>query len=191
MIASAPTVVSSRLVMRLKVAPRFEKLSVLDPRMMAFSMFWACFSSHTGSIERSSAKALMVVRPAIISPIRLSRLCVDWRSWPLASPMMLAERHAMNMKTGSITSSTQATGAAMTKINTKNKMANGRSATNRAVEPDKVLRTTSTSRNRAVQYAEGWLSRFCRGRRINLRNSRRPSSTSTRSATVCRMRARD
>ena len=46
---------------------------------------------------------------------------------------------------------TQAMGAAMTKISTTNRATNGMSATSTAVEPQNTLRTVSTSRNSTCQ----------------------------------------
>ena len=132
----------------------------------------------------------MVVRPAIISAIMESRLWLVWRSSWLAAAMTLPERQATNMKTGTMTSNTGMMGAATTKMTPRNRIAKGRSATNMAEAPERVLRTVSTSRNRDCQWAAGCASRACNGSDMTLLKSRRPTSTSTLSDTVCMTRDR-
>ena len=189
--AMAPILVMHMVVRVVNVAPRLENVSAFPPRVMARSILSACFSSHWGRMARSSARALMVVRPAIISAIRLSRLCEVSRSSELAPDMTEAERHAMKTNSGNRTSSTHAMAGATTKITPRNRMAKGRSAIKIADAPDSVLRTMSTSRNSDCQCAPVCVSRVFSGSEVNFWNTRCPTSTSTRRATRCMMRERD
>ncbi len=104
--------------------------------------------------------------------------------------MTLPDFQATNMNSGRITSSTGATGGAMTMMRIRNMRTKGRSVISTAEPPDSVLRTVSTSRNRPCQWPAGLDSSSDRGSDINLSNNWRPTSTSTRSATVCMTRDR-
>ena len=72
------------------------------------------------------------------------------------------------MKIGIAKISTQATGWAMTKVRNRNNTANGKSQTISAAAPESVLRTISTSRNSACQYAAGRASSADNGSREKL-----------------------
>ena len=86
--------------------------------------------------------------------------------------------------------STQTMGAAMKTMSAMKMSAKGKSATSSAEGPESVLRTISTSRNRACQWAFGLLSSSDSGTASTLSNSLRPTPTSMRSAAFCMIRLR-
>ena len=95
MMAMAPTVVSETEVSMVSVAPRLENPSALPPRISDRSMLSACLSSQIGRMDRSRARALMTVRPAITSAIRSSRDVLVCFSALLASAITAPERQAI------------------------------------------------------------------------------------------------
>jgi len=128
MMAMAPTEVMATVVSMVSVVPRLENPSVRLPRKAARSMLLACLSSQAGRSASSIARALIVVRPEIISATRPSRASVLSRSRRLASAMTWPDSQATTMNTGTITASTQASGNAMTITRPRNRIAKGRSA---------------------------------------------------------------
>jgi hypothetical protein len=95
MIAMAPIEVMPTVVTIDRTPPKLEKVSVLAPRSEERSILSAWASIQTGRMAVSRPSALIVVRPLIISPTNVSRVCVDSRSSELALDMTAEDRQAI------------------------------------------------------------------------------------------------